>query len=321
MIYTKKIDFQAHYLPTAYREFLQAQGMYRPEGFPSPEWNLDIQRETMQTLGIDFALLTISSPSIYNTDKIYCSQTARKINEEGASYAAQDPEHFGFAATLPLPYIRDSVHEIRCALDELHADAVGLMTHYNGVYLGDRRYDEIMQELDEREALVIMHPTTPAVTIPNVNEDLLVSAFEYFFETTRTFSNMVLQDTFGRFPHIKWVIPHAGAFLPIMSDRFERFAMKLRAADPERRIDIMADMAHVYYDTAGYPEKKQLEMLLRNVPDTHLVYGSDTPFTSTKACIGQVEALENTAKLTNEQKMKIFTENAEALVPRLKNRK
>lgn len=318
MKYTKKIDFQAHYLPPAYYEFLEKQGLYNPDGFPTPEWDLDTQREAMETLGIDFALLTISSPSVYHPDKIYCRETARKINEQGAQYAAQDPAHLGFAATLPLPHIHSSIYEIRYALDELHADAVGLMTNYNGIYLGDRRYDEVMQELDDRAALVILHPTQPAVMVPNVNEELSVPAFEYFVETTRTFTNMVLHDTFDRFPNIKWVIPHAGAFLPILADRFESFALMIRFADPDRRADMMEDMAHVYFDVAGFSEQKQLEMLLRNVPDTHLVYGSDTPYTAIEACIGQTEALENTAKLTEEQKVKMFTENAWALLPRLK---
>ena len=62
----------------------------------------------------------------------------------------------------------------------------------------------------------------------------------------------------------------------------------------------MEDMAHVYYDVAGFFEPKQIEMLLRNVPDTHLLYGSDTPYTDICACIGQAEALEQTEKLTAE---------------------
>ena len=318
MQYPLKIDFQAHYLPPSYYDFLEKQQCYNPDGFPTPEWNLAAQHDAMELLGIGFALLTISSPSVYHPDKIYCRETARRINEEGAQIVAQDPQHLGFAATLPLPYIHSSIHEIRYALDVLHADAVGLMTNYNGVYLGDRRYDEVMKELDDRAALVILHPTKPVVVVPDVNEELSIPAFEYFVETTRTFTNMVLHDTFDRFPHIKWVIPHAGAFLPILADRFESFALMIRFSDPDRRADMMQDMAHVYFDVAGFSEQKQLEMLLRNVSDSHLVYGSDTPYTAIEACLGQTGALESTTKLTEQQKQKMFTGNAFALLPRLR---
>ena len=117
------------------------------------------------------------------------------------------------------------------------------------------------------------------------------------------------------------MIPHAGAFLPILADRFESFALMLRFADPDRRADIMEDMAHVYYDTAGFSEKKQLEMLLRNVDESHLLYGSDTPYTDISACVGQAEALEDTEKLTEQQKRLMFTENAFALLPGLGEKK
>lgn len=80
----------------------------------------------------------------------------------------------------------------------------------------------------------------------------------------------------------------------------------------------MGDMAHVYYDMAGFSEQKQLEMLLRNVDESHLLYGSDTPYTDLTACVGQAEALEETTKLTERQKQLLFTENAKALLPKLK---
>jgi predicted TIM-barrel fold metal-dependent hydrolase len=320
MKYTNKIDFQAHYLPRAYYDFLEKEGLYCPDGFPTPEWNETIQQESMKTLGISYALLSLSSPSLYTGNKFRSRETARRINEEGAEIAAHSPGNLNFLAALPLPHLHSSIFEARYCLDELHAAGVGLMTNYGGVYLGDQRLDELMQELDDRGALAVMHPTQPAVVIPNVNEEIPIPAFEFFVETTRTFLNMVQNDTFTRYPNIRWVIPHAGAFLSVLADRFESFALMLRFADPNRRADIMEDMAHVYYDVAGFSEQKQLEMLLRNVDETHLLYGSDTPYTDITACIGQTRALENTAKLTDRQKQLIFTDNATALLGLEKSR-
>ena len=94
----------------------------------------------------------------------------------------------------------------------------------------------------------------------------------------------------------------------------------LRFSDPDRRADIMQDMAHVYYDLAGFSEQKQLELLLRNMDETHLLYGSDVPYTDLSACFGQMEALENTQKLTEHQKQLMFTDNAKVLLPKLQNK-
>lgn len=320
MKYSNKIDFQAHYLPKAYYDFLEEEDLYCPDGFPTPEWNEEIQQESMKTLGIGYALLSISSPSLYTGNKFRSRELVRRVNEEGAEIVSRSPGNLGFLATLPLPHIHSSIFEARYCLDKLHADGVGLMTNYGGVYLGDRRLDELMDELNERRALAVIHPTQPAVMIPYVNEEIPVPAFEYFVETTRAFLNMVQNDTFTRYPDIRWVIPHGGAFLTILADRFESFALMLRFADPDRKADILTDMGHVYYDMAGFSEQKQLEMLLRNVDESHLLYGSDTPYTDITACIGQMEALENTTKISDRQKKMLFTENALDLMPELKNK-
>ena len=274
----------------------------------------------MGELGIAYALLSVSSPSLWTKDPARTRTLARKVNDEGAEIVSRAPGNLGFLATLPLPEVSAAIDEARRCLDTLHAGGVGLMTNYGGVYLGDRSLDPILAELNGRGALAVLHPTKPAVTVPNVNQEIPVPAFEYFVETTRTFLNLVQNDTFARYPDIRWVIPRAGAFLPILADRFESFALMLRFAAPDRRVDILADMAHVYYDLAGFSEPKQLAMLLRNVDETHLLYGSDTPYTDISACVGQAEALEETPKLTERQKALLFTENALTLLPDLKER-
>lgn len=320
MKFQRKIDFQAHYLPPSYYDFLAEEGLFCPDGFPTPQWDEAWQQEMMGELGIAYALLSVSSPSLWTKDPARTRTLARKVNDEGAEIVSRAPGNLGFLATLPLPEVSAAIDEARRCLDTLHAGGVGLMTNYGGVYLGDRSLDPILAELNGRGALAVLHPTKPAVTVPNVNEEIPVPAFEYFVETTRTFLNLIQNDTFARYPDIRWVIPHAGAFLPILADRFESFALMLRFADPDRRVDILADMAHVYYDLAGFSEPKQLEMLLRNVDETHLLYGSDTPYTDISACVGQAEALEETPKLTERQKALLFTENALTFLPQLKER-
>ena len=207
MIYQQKVDFQAHYLPKVYYDFLEEEGLYCPDGFPAPEWDEAWQQETMTELCISYALLSISSPSVFTGNKFRSRELARKINEEGAQIVSHAPGNLGFLATLPLPLVHSSIFEARCCLDELHADGVGLMTNYGGVYLGDRRLDELMAELDGRGALDVMHPTQPAVMVPDVNEEIPVPAFEYFVETTRTFLNMAQNETFTTPNMLAFVVP------------------------------------------------------------------------------------------------------------------
>ncbi len=174
-----------------------------------------------------------------------------------------------------------------------------------------------MAWLDSRNAVVTVHPVKPAALPQNVNDTVPIPEMEFFMDTTRTFSNMVMHDIFGRFPHIKWIFPHAGAFLPVLSDRFSGFAVLMKQEHPELPLDFKGDMQHVYFDAAGFSLQKQLPDLLEDVSIDNIVYGSDTPYTPNVGCAALCGRLEKLHYLSDEDKEKLFTRNALTIVPRL----
>jgi predicted TIM-barrel fold metal-dependent hydrolase len=100
---------------------------------------------------------------------------------------------------------------------------------------------------------------------------------EFLFDTTRTVVDMVLNGTIARHPNIAFVVPHAGATLPMIADRVEAFSLILQDVDPAA--DVMGDLAGLHYDLAGFPVPRQLDALLALTTLHHLHYGSDFPFT------------------------------------------
>lgn len=65
-----KIDVHAHALPPCYLEGLAAQGL-APEdedGFPTPAWDEDAHLAFMDDTGIDYAVLSLSTPHIHCGD-------------------------------------------------------------------------------------------------------------------------------------------------------------------------------------------------------------------------------------------------------------
>lgn len=65
-----KIDVHAHALPPYYLEGLAAQGL-APEdedGFPTPAWDEDAHLAFMDDTGIDYAVLSLSTPHIHCGD-------------------------------------------------------------------------------------------------------------------------------------------------------------------------------------------------------------------------------------------------------------
>ncbi len=318
MIYTKKVDFHSHFLSKTYYEYLEKYEGSLPDGFPTPEWDEKGHLALMDKLGVAFSLISVSSPNLSKADEETEIDYVHKINLEGAEFAKKHPDRIGLLASLPLPHTQAAVREARFATEELGAYGFGLSTHYAGVYLGDERYDPLMEYLDGIGALVTVHPVEPAAVHKGVNDELPIPAMEFLFDTTRTFTNMVLHDIFGRYPNIKWVFPHAGAFISVLSDRMAGFAMQFgENLEKPVPLDFKGDMRHVYFDLAGFPVNKQIHDLLLDVGTENLVYGSDAPYTPKIACIAQTGLLEKTVELSDGEKNEAFTLNAVKIVPRL----
>ncbi|WP_052209631.1 amidohydrolase family protein [Kocuria sp. ZOR0020] len=103
---------------------------------------------------------------------------------------------------MPLPEIDASLREIAHALDDRNADGFALLTHVQGVYLGDARLDPVMEELNRREAVVFVHPTSPA-GCAHVDMGRPAPLVEYLFDTKRAVINLVLTATLSRYPAIR----------------------------------------------------------------------------------------------------------------------
>lgn len=320
-----KIDMHAHYLPQAYKDALLNRGEKNPDGFPTPKWDPEVHLKTMEQLGISRSMLSISSPHINFGDRNAAKILARKVNEDGAELVKKYPGRFGLFASLPLPNVEDSIEEIQYAKEILHVDGFALPTNTQGVYLGNPCLDPVFEELNRHKAVVVLHPNKPSSVPENVVEDLPIPMMEFLFDTTRTVINMILKGTLKKFPDIKFIIPHAGAFLPILADRI---AAAIQIAQhsfdeninlEENRIDIYDALKNLYYDIAGVCLPRQLAALLQIVNVDHLLYGSDYPYTSNIGCSILADALDKTNLLNDEQRDDIYHDNVVKLFSYLKD--
>jgi predicted TIM-barrel fold metal-dependent hydrolase len=312
----KTIDVHSHYLTPRYREEAEAAGHSQPDGFVAfPEWEAGAAVETMDRRGIATSILSISSPGIHFGDDVAARDLARHVNDAGAATVADHPGRFGLFASLPLPDLDGSMSELDRAFDELNADGVVLATHNGGVYLGDPVLDPLFAELNRRRAVVFIHPTSPPCW-QEVSLGFPRPMLEFMFETTRALTNMVLGGARRRFPDIELIVPHAGATLPILADRIAAFTQIPGLAEVDSMEEVIETLAGFWYDLTGFAER-QLPALLRLVPPSRLLYGSDWPFTPEEVVALLAAGLEQVEDLSAAEKAAMFTTNAARLLPRL----
>jgi hypothetical protein len=101
--------------------------------------------------------------------------------------------------------------------DALAFDGVSLFASYGEHFLGDPKFDPVLAMLDERGAVVFVHPGLH----PRARDCPAVAAFmmEYLFDTTRAVVNLVVAGAIARFPRIRFILPHAGGLAPYFAWR------------------------------------------------------------------------------------------------------
>ena len=229
----------------------------------------------MDRLGIATSLLSISSPGIHFGDVAITRDLARAVNEEGRRAVVDHPGRFGLFATLPLPDRRRPMAEIAYCSDRLDVVGFALLTNVGGTYLGDESLRPGLRGARPRRARVFIHPTSPPCwehTALGRPRPML----EFLFDTTRAVVDLILSGVVAVHPGIEFIIPHAGATLPMVADRISVFSMILDVPDG---VDVLGDLGRLHFDLAGYPLPRQLDSLLTLTSLEHLHYGSDYPFT------------------------------------------
>ena len=309
------LDAHAHFVTDRYAEQCRVAGQDKPDGMPGvPGWSLDAALEVMAQAGIAAAVLSVSSPGVHFGDDRAARDLARHVNDFGAEIVAKQPTRFGLSASLPLPDVEGALAELAYAYDALHADAVALETNYHGRYLSDPDFDPVLAELDRRDSVVTLHPTSP----PGWEQTAFGRPrpmIEFLFDTTRCVVDLALSGVLQRYPRIRWIVPHAGAVLPVLAHRVA--AISMITAEP---VDMPKALGGLYYDLAGMPLPVALDALLKVAGPDRFLYGSDFPFTPKEVVAAMATNLRAAPALRDARLAAVPGSAAATLFPRLSDR-
>ena len=294
----KLIDVHAHFLSKEYLDFLTKHNAALEDGFPIPTYNLDEHLKLNKDCNIEKSYLSISSPHPYfeGYDEESISM-CRLLNKQMASIKSNN-EEIGYFACLPLPSIDASIEELRYALDSLDADGIKLASNSRGLYLGDKILEPLMEEMNKRNTICVIHPSRPEPIKEGLFSSYPVPLYEFIADTTRAVLNLIGNGVIIRYPNIKWIIPHCGSFLPNIYNRFIGISKVL-----DLDIDIKESFNRLYYDLSGLTSKEVLDLLLSITTTDHLLYGSDYPFTPVKQIKSNLDKLPNIDFYNNALKL------------------
>lgn len=307
-----RIDTHHHLIPPDYRKALQQAGIDEAGGRALPEWSPEGSLQAMADLDVGTAILSVSTPgTTFLPATADAAALARDLNDYTAQLVAADPSRLGFFATVPMPHVDAAVAESVRALDNLRADGVVLLANSNDVYVGQDGQDPLFEVLDERRAVVFIHPgDLPGVTVPGVAP----FAADFLLDTTRAAYLLVRNGVRRRYPNIRFILSHAGGFVPYAS---HRMAVAITADTGASPADCLDDFAGFYFDTALSSSAAALPSLLAFAQPGHVTFGSDWPFAPIAAGKLFAAGLETYPGLDGPTREAIERTNALALFPRL----
>ena len=309
------IDVHHHILPEVF--WRATNDAENPVGgiVPAP-WSKESTLSYMDDAGIDVAITSISTPGVHMGDDAAARDLARRVNELSAELIQERPDRFGGFAALPLPDVDGALRALEYGLDVLKLDGVVLFSNARGIYLGDKRFRPLFDELEKRGAVVFVHPTSspdPAARSLGLPDTVI----DFTTDTTRAVAQLHYGNTFARTPNVKYIFSHAGGTIPYLATRFSIIDEMNVIPGAQERGTAAATLRRLYWDTALSWRPPVLRMLRSVVGMGQVLFGTDYPYLRRDLAVACRHEVEASLELDSEESRAVLADTALTLFPRL----
>jgi 4-oxalmesaconate hydratase len=332
------IDCHGHFTtaPAAHQEFRKAQlARLEDPSLPEPapaRISDDEIREAVEPNQLRIARergtdLTIFSPRAsamghHVADPATADAWARACNDLVYRVTRLWPSNFAGAAQLPQVAggsLDSSVAELeRCVTElgfvgcNLNPDPSG--GHWTSPPLTDEYWFPLYEKMTELDVPAMIHVST------SCNPAAHTLGAHYLNADTTAFMQLVSGDLFGRFPALRFIIPHGGGAVPYHWGRYVGLTVREKRPALEGHV-----MNNVFFDTCVY-HQPGIDLLTRVVSPDNILFASemlgavrgDNP--ETGASWDDTKRYVEKAGLPEADLAKIYELNARRVFPRLADR-
>ncbi|HXS42148.1 MAG TPA: amidohydrolase family protein [Stellaceae bacterium] len=278
-------------------------------------WTPEVTLAEMDKGGVKTAVLSLASirDGFWGLDPQAATKMVRICQDYAAKLMSDHPGRFGLLAPLNMLDVDLCLKEAEYALDQLHADGIGVQSSYNNRYPGDPYYKPLWEELNRRKAVVYFHGPVPGCcgglkVGPGVNP----AVEEVTFDMTRAAVSLLANGCLARYRDIKWFFSYGGGTVPMLASRINAFFKNAKDIHEIAPNGVFAELARLHYDTVNVTDAPSWAALTKLVKPTQIVYGTDFPYFAN-------DQLDNIDKrgLSAHDKALILSGNAKRLMPRL----
>ena len=330
------IDCHGHYTttPGAHQGFRDAQvARLADASLPEPQLPVitdDEIRESiennqlrlMRERGIDLMVFSpkASAMAHHVDDPASARAWARASNDLIGRVVDLFPENFAAVCQLPQTpggSLADSVDEVRRCVEELGFVGCNLNPDPSGGFwtsrpLTDEYWFPLYEALIELDVPAMIHVSS------SCNDNFHALGAHYLNADTTAFMQLIQGDLFGRFPDLRFVIPHGGGAVPYHWGRFLGLADRLERPALDEHV-----MRNVFFDTCVY-HQPGVDLLTKVIDPENILFASEMLGAVPRGVdpkTGQfwddTKRYVDAAGLSSEDAHKVFELNARRVYPRL----
>lgn len=308
------IDVHAHLYASAFTAFMESHGHVRPQLRPGnkpihtggdDDHSLRERLALMDAACVERQILSPTLPP-YLAEEANASHAARLLNARFSEIATAFPGRFSHFVSLPLPWVEASLTELSRALDEPGAVGVTLHCFCGDLSIADEAFDPLYAELDQRGAVLFLHPTGNALHSPFIRDWKLAGCAGPSLEDAVIVMHLIARSVPYRFPNIKFVIPHLGGVLPVLLRRLD---MQMPQVIDGMKAMPSTTARTLWYDTACHGSTAALRCAVDELGVERLIAGSDFPVLLNLESYGETLSVIERCGLSQEDCVKIRRSN------------
>ena len=330
------IDCHGHYttIPAAFGEYrdalharlAEADGGVLPAvpAISDGEISGTIEANQLRLQGERGFDMTIFSPRAswmdqHITDAATARAWARASNDLVHRVTTLFPQNFAGVCQLPQTpngSLEDSVAELERCVTELGFVGCNLNPDPSGGFwssppMTDEYWFPVYEKMVELDVPAMIHVSTSR------NPAVHTLGAHYLNADTTVFMQLVEGDLFGRYPALRFVIPHGGGAVPYHWGRFRGLTVRMNRPPLETHV-----MRNVFFDTCVY-HQPGIDLLTNVISADNILFASemlgavrgDNP--ETGASWDDTKRYVDNVKLTEDDRGKIYELNTRRVYPRL----
>src|SRR5262245_57643665 len=239
--------------------------------------DLDLRISIMDQQGVDMQVLSpAGSYFFYWLPAADALEFARWLNDRLGDAVAKFPQRFVALASVPLQDPVRGATELERVVSGLGFRGAEIASNINGRYLDDPALEPFWEAAQALDAIIFIHPNH-VLGAERMKDYNLANLIGNPTDTSLGVAKLIFGGVLERFPRLKFLLAHAGGFLPYTWGRLERGyrVQDSRALKIPKLLSEYFKLLH--FDTIAH-SAMALEYLVANFGAEHVLLGSDYPY-------------------------------------------